>query len=243
MSNRLVFLGTGPITGVQKRGKSNRTETSTLVKTDNGNILIDVSGDFNQQLKFIDRIDVILITHGHQDAIGGIAQLRKFIKHPISVYTLPKTIKIIQKKFKQLEHLKFYLLPSLKPFRILDIKIIPFEVKHSIQPGFPTLGFKFYFPNKYILTYISDTGGWDNKVQNLISGSDLLILDGAMWGKKLVSHLDIKEILSKVKNWGVGRVIFTQIGNTAPEYKELNNTQTTIFLLQPAFLALETLVK
>ncbi len=221
MSNKLVFLGTGPVGGIKGQGKSKRTETSTLIETSKGNILIDVSGDFNQQSKLIESIKAILITHGHQDAIGGIAQLKKIIKHPVPLYTLPKTIEIINKKFKQLEHLKFYSLKPFKPFSIFGIKIISFKVKHSIQKGFPTLGFQFIFPNNYKLTYISDTGGWGKKVQNLITGSDLLVLDGAMWDKKLIAHLDIKQILPKVNNWGVGKVIFTQIGKTAPDYKKL----------------------
>ncbi|MFW6130806.1 MAG: MBL fold metallo-hydrolase, partial [Atribacterota bacterium] len=221
MSNKLVFLGTGPIGGVQGQGKSKRTETSTLLKTDNRNILIDVSGDFKQQAKLIGDIDIILVTHGHQDAIGGIAQLKKFVKYPVPLYTLPKTIRAIKKKFKQLEHLKFHSLKSFKPFELFGVKIIPFKVKHSIQKGFPTLGFQFIFPNNYKLTYISDAGGWNKKVQNLITGSDLLVLDGAMWGKKLIAHLDIKQILPKVNNWGVEKIIFTQIGNAAPDYKKL----------------------
>ena len=234
MSNKILFLGTGPVGGVSERGKTKRLETSALIKTSEGNILIDASEDFNKQFKLIDKIDAILITHGHRDAIGGISQLRNSTNYQIPLHTLPGTIKHIKKKFRQLDFLEFHSLKSFKFFQLFDIKIVSFKVKHSIQKGFPTLGFKFYFSDGYKLTYISDTGGWNDKVQNLIFGSDLLILDGAMWGKKLISHLDIKEITSKAKKWGIKKLIFTQIGRTAPPYEILKKELRKIWPVSPS---------
>ena len=248
MSNRILFLGTGPVNGVLGKGKTKRSETSALIKTSKGNILIDVSEDFSKQEKLIDRIDVILITHGHRDAIGGISRLRsqmsKVASQNLLLYTLPKTIQIIKKKFKQVEFLDFHSLRPFKFFKLFNIKIIPFEVRHSIQKGFPTLGFKFYFSDGYKLTYISDAGGWDNKVQHLIFSSDILILDGAMWDKKLISHLDIKEITPRAKNWGIKKLIFTQIGRTAPHYEILKKELRKIWPdALPAYDGLEILLK
>jgi phosphoribosyl 1,2-cyclic phosphodiesterase len=248
MSNRLLFLGTGSVGGVPGKGKTKRLETSTLIKTSKVNILIDVSEDFSKQSKLINRIDAVLITHGHRDAIGGISQLRsqksKIIGQNLSLYSLSKTIQIIKRKFRHTEFLDFHSLKSFKSFKFFNIKIIPFEVRHSIQKGFPTLGFKFYFPDGYKLIYISDTGGWNNKVQNLIVGSDLLILDGAMWGKKLIAHLDMEEITSKAKNWGIKKLIFTQIGKTAPPYEILKKELRKIWdEALPAYDGLEILLK
>ena len=248
MSNKLLFLGTGPVGGVSGKGRTKRLETSALIKTSKGNILVDVSEDFSEQSKLINRIDAVLITHGHRDAIGGISQLRsqklKIIGQNLPLCTLPKTIQIIKKKFKQIEFLDFYSLKSFRSFKLFNIKIIPFEVRHSIQKGFPTLGFKFYFSDGYKLTYISDTGGWDNRVQNLIFGSDLLVLDGAMWDKKLISHLDIKEITPKAKKWEIKKLIFTQIGKTAPPYEILKKELRKIWpYALPACDGLEILLK
>lgn len=259
MSNKLFFLGTGPVGGVSGRGKTKRLETSTFIKTPKGNILIDISEDFKKQARLISKIDAILITHGHRDAIGGISQLRNFVKSSIPLYTLPETIRIIKRKFKQTDHLKFYPLKPFKPFQLFGInpvrkgfsngvKIIPFKVRHSIQKGFPTLGFKFYFPGGYKLTYISDTGGWSaeggKKVQNLISGSDLLVLDGAMWGKKLIAHLDMKEVTPQTKSWGIKKLIFTQIGRTAPSYEILKKELKKMYdKAQPAYDGMEILLK
>jgi len=245
---KLIFLGTGPVGGVSGKGKTKRFETSTLFRTSAGNILIDVSEDFRKQIKLIDKIDAILITHGHRDAIGGISQLRNSAKTQnfsrIPLYSLAQTIRIIKRKFKQTDHLEFYPLKSFKPFKLFKIKIVPFKVRHSIQKGFPTLGFKFYFLDGYKLTYISDAGGWDKKVQNLIKDSDLLVLDGAMWGKKLIAHLDIKEVLPKIKNWEVKKVIFTQIGKTAPSYQILKKEIQKIWPKAiPAYDKMEVLLK
>lgn len=252
---KLLFLGTGSVGGVPGKGKTKRTETSTFIKTLKGNIFIDVSEDFSKQAKNPElrtsNIDAILITHGHRDAIGGISQLRNATKHQITstksqipLYTLPRTIKIIKKRFKQLDHLKFYSLKPFKSFRLFGVKMIPFKVKHSIQKGFPTLGFKFLFPSGYKLTYISDTGGWSKKVQNLIQGSDLLVLDGAMWGKRLIAHLDMKEIMPRAKNWEIKKLIFTQIGRTAPRYEILKKELRELWSKAlPAYDGMEVLLK
>jgi len=266
MSNKLLFLGTGPVGGVSGRGRTKRLETSTLIKTSKGNILIDVSEDFSKQSKLIGKIDAVLITHGHRDAIGGMPQLRiwlnsqlrsqksqaspseagraKVKSQKLPLYTLGVTVEYIKNKFKQVDFLEFHPLKSFKSFKLFNIKIIPFEVSHSIQKGFPTLGFKFYFPDGYKLIYISDTGGWNNKVQNLISGSDLLILDGAMWGKKLISHLDIKKIIPRAKDWGINKLIFTQIGRTVPPYEIFKKELWKIWTkASPAYDDLEILLE
>jgi len=121
---------------------------------------------------------------------------------------------------KCLNLLDLHPVDPFKKFQLGDLIITPFEVAHSIQPGFPTLGFHFSL-NGQKLAYISDVSGWDKSAEKLMKGADVLVIDGAMWGKKMIAHLDIKEILPKIYSWPVKKIIFTQIGHTAPKHEIL----------------------
>lgn len=220
----LTFLGTGPVGGIKDRGRSRRFESSALIKTKTANILIDVTNFFGKQAKLIDRVDAVLITHGHQDAIGGLGsfilwQIKKGGVVPI--LSVDETLDNIRKRHKN--HLDLLDLHPIKPyqkFQLGNLIITPFLVDHSIQPGFPTLGFHFSLNGKR-LVYVSDVASWNKKVEKLMKNTDVLVIDGAMWGKKMIAHLDIKEVLPKICSWSVKRIIFTQIGHTAPKHQVL----------------------
>lgn len=69
---QVIFLGTGPNKGIKAKGKSNRFESSILLESEKLRILVDVTTFFQKQAKWIKKIDAILITHAHKDAIGGM---------------------------------------------------------------------------------------------------------------------------------------------------------------------------
>lgn len=216
-------MGTGPAGGTRhgQTGKSKRLESSLLIKSTNHRILIDVTQNFIEQCKKIDRIDAIFITHAHLDAIGGIKDLTFWQeKHGIKkipLYSLPKTIEKIKKHFPK-TNLQFVPVTNLKIYEMFGIKIRAFPVRHSMTQGFPTLGF-YFEKDKKSFAYASDTCGWSKKSQALMQRADILIIDGAMWHKKMPSHLDLPEILPTLCTWPNKKIIFTQIGNTAPDFE------------------------
>ncbi|MBI4155526.1 hypothetical protein HY498_05585 [Candidatus Woesearchaeota archaeon] len=214
----ILFLGTGPVGGIKGKGRSKRLESSILID----GVLVDVTNHFKKQIKGINNIKAILITHAHKDAIGGMNQLRgwqkKVCADRIRLYSLKETIKKIKNEFKSINNLEFINVKPYKDFKIDNLKVIAFKIKHSIQKGFPTLG--FYFPDLK-LVYASDVGELNKDLEKYSKKSKILIIDGAMWEKKLIAHLDIKEVLPKICNWNVKKIIFTQIGKTAPKYESL----------------------
>lgn len=220
----LIFLGTGPTGGVQNKGKSKRLESSALIKTPLVNVLVDVTRNFKQQSRLLpDTLDAVLITHAHLDAIGGIKDFLKWqIKKGgvVPIISLPETIAKIKAKFKASELLDLHQIQAFKKLQLGDLIVIPILVKHSIQRGFPTLGFHFSVGDKK-LVYVSDTSGWNKKAERLMKNADVLVIDGAMWGKKIASHLTIQQILPTLCKWPVKKIIFTQIGHTAPRHQIL----------------------
>jgi phosphoribosyl 1,2-cyclic phosphodiesterase len=169
-------------------------------------------------------LDAVLITHGHADACGGIPLLADFLKvqklDRIPVYTLPRTIAIIKKRFVDTDRLEIHAIEPFHSFSILDAKITPLPVDHSIQPGFPTLGF-FVDTEQTSFVYMSDVAAWSKKVEGYMRRADTLIIDGAMWDVPMKAHQTIQKLLSNICPWENKHIILTQIGNTAPPIEEL----------------------
>lgn len=236
----LIFLGTGPTGGIKDHGQSKRLESSVVLETPQVFVLIDVTRDFNKQTKMLPKtLDAILITHAHKDAIGGMNQLVSWMDKRsianIKLFSHPLTIKKIRERFQKLNPLILNAIESGHKFEIGNVIVTPFLVEHSIQPGFPTLGFHFSLGSNS-LVYVSDVASWGKKAEKLMRNADILVVDGAMWDKKMIAHLDIKEILPKICSWPVKKIIFTQIGHTAPKHEILQQKIKKICpKAQPAF--------
>jgi len=220
--NKIIFLGTGPFGGVPGKGKSKRKESSVLIRSD-VNFLIDVTNDFKSQSKLVHFLDAVLVTHGHRDAIGGMAKLDDWLgrrKERVNCYAHPRTIRIVQKKFPKIVNINFQPIKAGRRLRLSKkVEIVPFPVLHSIQKGFPAFGFRIFFGKENLISYASDTREIGRRLERNVRGSEILILDGALWGQTLPAHLDVKKIINKVCEWEVGRIYFTQIGNAVPRYE------------------------
>ncbi|KAG8714522.1 hypothetical protein FRC09_017528 [Ceratobasidium sp. 395] len=97
------------------------------------------------------RIDAVLLTHGHADAVNGLDDLRTWtlgknrIQDHIDVYLSAETMQVINRSFPYLvskEHatgsgnvaeFKWYIIEENQPFKIggLDIDITPVAVHHG----------------------------------------------------------------------------------------------------------------
>ena len=74
---KLAFLGTGASGGTPGQGRSRRLESSLLI-SDGTALLLDVTRHFAVQAQRLTRIDAVVLTHGHRDACGGLASLRRW---------------------------------------------------------------------------------------------------------------------------------------------------------------------
>lgn len=58
-------------------------------------------------------------------------------------------------------------------------------------------------------------------LQRFSEQADVLVIDGAMWRRRLFAHLTIDRELPQLCGWRVRRILLTQIGRTAPPHEDL----------------------
>ncbi len=206
-----------------KAGQLNPRPTSLgLARADN--VLIDVSQDFEKQVKLLDKkqIDFIFLTHGHSDAAFGLPflTLNEYKKrfNPV-IYTEKQTFEVAEEKMPEISGLNF---KFIEPFHEYDFwqefKLTPFRVEHSFNPRFLTLGYLFEF-NKKKIAYASDFKKMPEKSKKLIKNADLAILDCAAYKRPIPTHVSFPEILELVKEMKFKKIYLTQVGIAWPHYE------------------------
>lgn len=221
----LIFLGTGPTTPVKQNA---RTRSSLAVKTRNLTFMVDCTPDFLKQIERekIDQLDFILFTHAHSDCIGGIPDLRTWLNKKdiskITVFMHKETYKVVKKKFKSIDHLNVKYFQSDVPITVSGregddgFKIIPFDITHSIQPGFPAVGFKFLD-----IVYSEDVGGIPKESMKYYKDANIVIFDAAMWfGRQIKGHYNTAKALQFAKQIKPKQFVLIQAGHTYPPQKE-----------------------
>ncbi len=198
---KITVLGTGTSTGVPVAGckcsvcsslndKNKRLRTSVYIETESmpsRGLLIDTSTDFRAQAlrASLSRIDSVFYTHTHADHIFGIDDLRSYNfiqKTVIPVYAS----KASAEELKRLFHYAFFSDPTYEggappklelhpidpyvPVNIFGLEITPLPVLHGRMEVFGYRIGKF--------AYLTDCSHIPEATRELLSGLDILILDG-----------------------------------------------------------------
>jgi ribonuclease BN (tRNA processing enzyme) len=221
---RLRFLGTGASGGTPGRGRSRRSESSLLVSAGRFTVLIDVTRDFRRQASAIERIDAVLLTHGHRDASGGVAALRSWWRErelePIPVYASAATIRAVRRRHARLDHCRLIAVGEGGRRRLGPFTVTARRVPHAREPRFPTFAWRLGSGGK-ALVYASDVARPTAGLERFSAGASLLVIDGAMWRRRIFSHLTIDADLPRICGWDVNRILLTQIGRSAPLHERL----------------------
>lgn len=58
------------------------------------------------------------------------------------------------------------------------------------------------------------------RLERFTAGASALVIDGAMWRRRLFSHLTIDQALPDACRWQMDSILLTQIGRTAPRHED-----------------------
>jgi phosphoribosyl 1,2-cyclic phosphate phosphodiesterase len=226
-----LFLGTGPAEAIPRIGhsdalcfdamkphsRSRRLRSAAILRSGDASILIDAGPDIGYQLAShrVQKIDAVLLTHAHLDAGGGLRMLSDWAAaHGVilPVYTEHATLR----RYGEFSGLKYHFMQSGATVKVGDMNVRFLRVRHSLQPGFPTFGFRIGR-----LAYASDVASIPAPTLKQLQGVRTLILDAAFWfEQKYRGHLTPDKAVKYAQWLGVEHLVLTQTGHTYPPHHE-----------------------
>ncbi|HVY06355.1 MAG TPA: MBL fold metallo-hydrolase [Burkholderiales bacterium] len=111
----------------------------------------------------------IVVTHEHEDHIGGVARLAR--RHDIPVWLTPGTFSGFEELFAGVADVR--MIRNYEVFAIGDIEVLPFPVPHDARE-----------PAQYVfgdgarrLGVLTDVGCSTRHIESMLSGCDALVLE------------------------------------------------------------------
>ncbi len=223
----VTILGSGTSGGVPRIACECRTCTSTdprdrrmrssaLLSFGDHRVLIDAGPDLRAQAlgARLDRVDAVLLTHEHADAVGGLDDLRRFNEiHGgyLDVHAYPETLEVIVRRWGYAfvpGQRRFVGLPQLRPvelggpFFLGGRRFIPVPVLHGEMriAGYRTGAF----------AYLSDVKRVESEAKALLHGLDVLVVS-ALRNIPHPTHQTVAEALELIAELRPRRAFLTHL--------------------------------
>lgn len=242
-SRTLTFLGTGTSVGVPRIGcdcsvctsdepRNQRYRSSVLIRTSDGNILIDTGPEMRLQLlrEKVEMIHSVLYTHHHADHIFGLDDLRIFpieLGAPLPIYCSKIVETVIRQAFPYafdelssrmpagfVPKLEFRRFQAGESFPVLGESVQPIPLVHS---RFECYGFRIGG-----LAYCTDVNEIPPSSMDMLRDLDVFITDALRY-KPHPAHQSVEEALAVIDVLKPRRAFFTHMGHEL-DYRELNPT-------------------
>lgn len=232
------FAGTGTSQGVPVIGctcevcvsadpKDKRLRTSVYIEAGETKLMIDAGPDFRQQCLRIgvNRLDAILITHGHKDHVAGIDDIRalNYVNGtPVKIYCDELGERAIRQEIPYaFADMKYPGVPEaefvrigLQPFEIGSLHILPLQVMHY---KLPVLGFRMGG-----FCYITDANFIAPEELDKIRGTEVLVIN-ALRKQKHISHFSLDEAIEIGKASGARKVYITHVSHQMGLHEMVEN--------------------
>ena len=209
-----ISCGCATCTSTDPRDR--RTRASAVLAYAETRVLIDAGPDLRAQALAtgLDRLDAVLLTHEHADAVGGLDDLRRFNEirgDYLEVRALPDTLAIVVDRFRYAfvpGQRRFGGLPMLRPvelagpFTVRGRRFVPIPVLHGDRTiaGYRTGGF----------AYCSDVQRIDADGRVLLRGLEVLVLS-ALRDVPHPTHQTVAQALELIADLRPERAILTHL--------------------------------
>jgi ribonuclease BN (tRNA processing enzyme) len=190
----------------------------------NAGLLLDVTRDVAQQLEGVASLSAVALTHAHRDAAGGLAVLARWWRErelePLPLYACAEAIAVVRQRYRRLDHLRPVPVEPGARVALDGLTLSAVEVPHALDRRYRTYAWRVE-SDRCTFVYASDVGRVEPPLERLAHDAQLLIVDGAMWRRRLFSHLTIDQELPRLCGWPVEQILLTQIGRTVPPHEQL----------------------
>ncbi len=224
---RVTILGSGTSGGVPRIAcpcptctsadpRDRRTRASALLAYGDARVVIDVGPDFRAQALAagLERLDAVLLTHEHNDAVAGLDDLRRYNDLRggyVPIHALAETFEVLVPRFAyafEPGRTAFRGIPMLRPvtvsgpFQVEGRTFVPVPIVHFDRPilGYRTGSF----------AYLSDVKRVEATSMALLHDLDVLVIE-ALREEPHPGHQTVTEALAVIEELRPRRAWLTHL--------------------------------